>query len=96
MHTCGHNWCYLSIWLEAIRQHGNNIATHLVIYITCIPYRSDMCGDGILRTMIVPRLVQGAVLEHSLASHLIKAQHLVSYGLVVKKLSLSAQGKDGI
>ena len=50
-----------------------------------------MCGDGILRTMIVLREAQGVALEHLLASHLIKAQHLVSYGSVVKKLSLSVQ-----
>ena len=45
-----------------------------------VSFRLNMCGDGILRTMTALGEVPGVALELMLALHLIKAQHLVSYG----------------
>lgn len=48
-----------------------------------------MYGDGILRIMIALRETLGAALELMLGSHLMKAQHLVSFGSLVMKHFLS-------
>ena len=85
--TCRYGWNQSGV---GVRQLIQRIYRYIAFNcFMAVSFRSNMCGDGILRTTNAPGEAPGAALELMLALHLIKGQRLVSYGSPMMKHSLN-------